>query len=153
VRPDVPGLTSIKSPNVGNAHTLAASLMTIRFIILILLFANTSKAQCVDKSYVDNQIKELFPEAKVDSVRVYFINGKYFESYDTLKLSNQLNIISINEPMHLFYSPTKDCGYQPGYGTIYVSYGEFLLKFKKALVKRLRENRETKNKLKKKASS
>lgn len=126
--------------------------MRVYFIILILFFVNTSKAQCVDKDFIDQQVKTKFPEANVDSVRVYIVNGKYLTSYDTLALTNCLNSYSQDQVTFLYFSKMKSCGYQPGYGTIYIGTGEFNRLFKEKLNKRLIEQQKNKNKSRKKAS-
>jgi hypothetical protein len=127
--------------------------MKLKFTIALLLFANMLNAQCVDKAYIDRRIKEMFPEANVDSVMVYFINGKYITSYDTLELTNNINNFSKDEITHLYYSKVKACGYQPGHGTIYISTGEFGRSFREKLIKRLKEKQKKKTTSTKKARS
>ena len=110
------------------------------------------QAQCVDKGFIDQQIKAKFPEANVDSVRVYIVDGKYFTSYDTLALTNCLNNYSQNQITFLYFSKVKSCGYQPGHGTIYIGTGEFNRLFREKINKRLSEQQKKKNKSQKKTS-
>lgn len=131
---------------------LAASLMKLYVIILILFFTNTLKAQCVDKDFIDKKIKLMFPEANVDSVGVYIVNGKYLTSYDTLELNHYLNNYSQKQITFLYYSKVKKCGYQPGHGTIYVNAGESNSLFRKKLIERLAEQKNNKTRSRKKAS-
>ena len=126
--------------------------MRVYFIILLLFFAATTQAQCVDKYFIDQQIRAKFPGAHVDSVRVYIINGKYFTSYDSLALTTCLNSYSRDQITFLYFSKVKECGYQPGYGTIYIGTEEFNRLFREKLKKRLIEQQKNKSNSRKKAS-
>jgi hypothetical protein len=86
-----------------------------------LFFATILKGQGIDKSYLDKWIKLADSTFAVDSVRVYFVNGHYLSSFDTLELSTQLKMILPNRISCIGFSEFKSCGYQPGVGTIFVN--------------------------------
>lgn len=88
---------------------------------MTLFFSTLLKGQGIDKSYIDNWIKAADSSFAVDSVRVYFVNGQYLTSFDTLELSTKLKQISADKIACIGYSQIKDCGYQPGRGTIFVN--------------------------------
>lgn len=90
-------------------------------IISTFFFVTVLKGQSIDKSYLDNWIKAADTTFPVDSVRVYFVNGEYLTSFDTLELSKRLKQISADKIACIGYSKIKDCGYQPGRGTIFVN--------------------------------
>jgi hypothetical protein len=90
-------------------------------IITALLFSSILKGQGIDKTCIDNWIKAADSSFAVDSVKVYFVNGQYLTSFDTLELSTKLKQISPDKIACIGYSKIKDCGYQPGRGTIFVN--------------------------------
>jgi hypothetical protein len=84
-------------------------------------FATVLKGQGIDKSYLDKWVKLADSTFAVDSVRVYFVDGQYLTSFDTLELRTKLKKILPNRISCIGFSKIKDCGYQPGRGTIFVN--------------------------------
>jgi hypothetical protein len=64
VRPDVPGLTSIKSPNVGNAPTLYAMLKQL--IIPIIVLSLSTSCNRKEQQVKDNIPNDSLPHTEFD---------------------------------------------------------------------------------------
>jgi len=95
--------------------------MRIFLCISSFFFATILKGQGIDKSYLDKWVKLADRTFAVDTVRVYFVNGDYLSSFDTLELSTKLKNILPNRISCIGFSEFKSCGYQPGMGTIFVN--------------------------------
>ena len=93
--------------------------MRVIIAIAFLVVSLTVRAQSTDKQYFDSLVKAANLKEDIDSVAVYFVNGEYFTKYME-NFDQKLATIHHARIERVGYSPVKDCGYQPGKGTIYI---------------------------------
>ncbi|MGG9963192.1 hypothetical protein [Ferruginibacter sp. SUN106] len=108
VQLDDPGLTNIKSPNVANAHTLAAKQMKISIIIVALFCSNIVAGQQLSKAYVDKWVTDSDSTIKIDNNTVYFI-GMLAWMPSLGNADSAISSIALKDLLKIeFYKPTTD---------------------------------------------